>query len=35
MGLHPFGTGTGVAAALSAVSFGLVGLVLQALLGRP
>jgi O-antigen/teichoic acid export membrane protein len=33
MGLHPFGPGTGVAAALSAVSFGLVGLVLRALLG--
>jgi len=33
MGLHPFGTGTGVAAALSAVSFGLVGLGLRALLG--
>jgi O-antigen/teichoic acid export membrane protein len=33
MGLHPFGPGTGVAAALSAVSFGLVGLVLRALAG--
>jgi O-antigen/teichoic acid export membrane protein len=33
MGLHPFGPGTGVAAALSAVSFGLVGLGLRALLG--
>ena len=33
MGLHPFGPGTGVAAALSAVSFGLVGVGLRALLG--
>jgi O-antigen/teichoic acid export membrane protein len=33
MGLHPFGLGTGVAAALSAVSFGLVGLGARALLG--
>jgi O-antigen/teichoic acid export membrane protein len=33
MGLHPFGPGTGVAAALSAVSFGVVGLVLRATLG--
>jgi O-antigen/teichoic acid export membrane protein len=33
MGLHPFGPGTGVAAALSAVSFGLVGLGLRALTG--
>jgi O-antigen/teichoic acid export membrane protein len=33
MGLHPFGPGTGVAAALSAVSFGVVGLVLRAALG--
>jgi O-antigen/teichoic acid export membrane protein len=33
MGLHPFGPGTGVAAALSAVSFGLVGLALRALAG--
>jgi O-antigen/teichoic acid export membrane protein len=33
MGLHPFGPGTGVAAALSAVSFGLVGLGARALLG--
>jgi O-antigen/teichoic acid export membrane protein len=33
MGLHPFGAGVGVAAALSAVSFGLLGLVLRALLG--
>ena len=33
MGLHPFGQGTGVAAALSAVSFGLVGLGIRALLG--
>jgi O-antigen/teichoic acid export membrane protein len=33
MGLHPFGPGTGVAAALSAVSFGLVGLVLRAVAG--
>jgi O-antigen/teichoic acid export membrane protein len=33
MGLHPFGPGTGVAAALSAVSFGVVGLVLRVVLG--
>jgi O-antigen/teichoic acid export membrane protein len=33
MGLHPFGPGTGVAAALAAVSFGLVGLVVRALAG--
>jgi O-antigen/teichoic acid export membrane protein len=33
MGLHPFGQGTGVAAVLSAVSFGLVGLGIRALLG--
>ena len=33
MGLHPFGPGTGVAAALSAVSFGLLGLVLRAVAG--
>ncbi|HYJ73620.1 MAG TPA: oligosaccharide flippase family protein, partial [Actinomycetota bacterium] len=33
MGLHPFGPGTGVAAALSAVSFGVVGLVMRAALG--
>jgi O-antigen/teichoic acid export membrane protein len=33
LGLHPFGPGVGVAAALSAVSFGLVGLGLRALLG--
>jgi O-antigen/teichoic acid export membrane protein len=33
MGLHPFGPGTGMAAILSAVSFGLVGLVLRALAG--
>jgi hypothetical protein len=33
MGLHPFGPGTGVAAALSAVSFGVVGLVLRVALG--
>jgi O-antigen/teichoic acid export membrane protein len=33
MGLHPFGRGTAVAAALSAVSFGLVGLAVRALLG--
>ena len=33
MGLHPFGAGTGVAAVLSAVSFGLVGLGLRALVG--
>ncbi|HEV8425218.1 MAG TPA: oligosaccharide flippase family protein [Actinomycetes bacterium] len=33
MGLHPFGRGTGVAAVLSAVSFGLVGLGMRALLG--
>jgi O-antigen/teichoic acid export membrane protein len=33
MGLHPFGTGTAVAAALSAVSFGLLGLGLRALAG--
>jgi O-antigen/teichoic acid export membrane protein len=33
MGLHPFGPGTGVAAVLSAVSFGLAGLGLRALLG--
>jgi O-antigen/teichoic acid export membrane protein len=33
MGLHPFGPGTRAAAALSAVSFGLVGLVLRALAG--
>jgi len=32
-GLHPFGRGVAVAAALSAVSFGLVGLGLRALLG--
>jgi O-antigen/teichoic acid export membrane protein len=33
MGLHPFGPGVAVAAVLSAVSFGLVGLGLRALLG--
>jgi O-antigen/teichoic acid export membrane protein len=33
MGLHPFGPGVAVAAALSAVSFGLVGLGLRLLLG--
>ena len=33
MGLHPFGPGVGVAAALSLVSFGLVGVVLRALVG--
>jgi O-antigen/teichoic acid export membrane protein len=33
MGLHPFGPGTGVAAALAAVSFGLVGLAVRALAG--
>jgi O-antigen/teichoic acid export membrane protein len=33
LGLHPFGPGVGVAAAASAVSFGLVGLGLRALLG--
>jgi O-antigen/teichoic acid export membrane protein len=33
MGLHPFGPGTAVAAGLSAVSFGLVGLALRALAG--
>ena len=33
MGLHPFGPGAGMAAGLSAVSFGLVGLGLRALLG--
>ena len=33
MGLHPFGAGTGVAAALSAVSFGVLGLGLRALAG--
>jgi O-antigen/teichoic acid export membrane protein len=33
MGLHPFGPGTGVAAALAAGSFGLVGLGLRALAG--
>jgi O-antigen/teichoic acid export membrane protein len=33
MGLHPFGPGTGVAAALAAVSFGLVGVALRLLLG--
>jgi O-antigen/teichoic acid export membrane protein len=31
--LHPFGGGVGVAAALSAVSFGLVGLAVRALVG--
>jgi O-antigen/teichoic acid export membrane protein len=31
--LHPFGPGTGVAAALSAVAFGLAGLLVRALLG--
>jgi O-antigen/teichoic acid export membrane protein len=33
MGLHPFGRGTAVAAALSAASFGLVGLAVRALAG--
>ena len=33
MGLHPFGTGVAVAAGLSAVCFGLVGVGLRALLG--
>jgi O-antigen/teichoic acid export membrane protein len=33
MGLHPFGPGVGVAAALSLVSFGLVGVAMRALLG--
>jgi O-antigen/teichoic acid export membrane protein len=33
MGLHPFGSGTATAAALSAVSFGLVGLAVRALAG--
>jgi O-antigen/teichoic acid export membrane protein len=33
MGLHPFGPGTGVAAGLSAVSFGLVGLALRVVAG--
>jgi O-antigen/teichoic acid export membrane protein len=33
MGLHPFGPGTGAAAALAAVSFGLVGLAVRALAG--
>jgi O-antigen/teichoic acid export membrane protein len=33
MGLHPFGPATGVAAALAAVSFGLVGLAVRGLAG--
>jgi len=33
MGLQPFGPGVGVAAALSLVSFGVVGVVLRALVG--
>jgi O-antigen/teichoic acid export membrane protein len=33
LGLHPFGPGTGVAAAVSAVSFGLVGVAARVLLG--
>jgi len=33
MGLHPFGTGVAVAAGLSAVCFGLLGVALRALLG--
>ena len=33
LGLHPFGRGVGVAAVLSLVSFGLLGLLLRALLG--
>ena len=33
MGLHPFGAGTAAAAALSAVSFGVLGLGLRALAG--
>jgi O-antigen/teichoic acid export membrane protein len=33
MGLHPFGTGVGVAAGLSAVCFGLLGLAVRAVAG--